>query len=74
MRGLFRSGRSNKGLGSIEWGKCCKPAYHPPWYGRCYDKNIMYAFDKRGWVTCDAKYFLVGSGAGDVIDSIALKK
>ena len=64
LRGLYRSGGSNKGLHAIEWGKCCKPAYHPSWYGRCYDKDIRRSFDRKGWVTCDANYFVVGLWRG----------
>ena len=65
LRGLYRSGGGNRGLDGIEWGKCCKPAYHPPSYGRCYDKDIKRAFDKKGWVMCEANYFVVGFWRGN---------
>ena len=40
---------------------CCKPENHPTEYGDCYDEDIRYTFDKKGWSECSKLgYFVTG--------------
>ena len=29
-------------------------------WGHCYDHDVTYSFDKKGWSTCNVDYYLVG--------------
>lgn len=62
LRGLYRSGGNS--IASIEYGKCCKPAYHPYYHGSCYNQDVASSFDSKGWSNCNAGYFLAGFWRG----------
>ena len=58
LQGLYRGDGNN--LHNIEYGKCCKPANHPYWWGSCYNQDIMLSFDKKGLSKCDDGYYMTG--------------
>lgn len=58
LQGLYRN--SCDKLYCIEYGKCCKPASHPYWWGHCYNQNVWSSFDKKGWSKCKDGYFIAG--------------
>ncbi|XP_028394008.1 uncharacterized protein LOC114518245 [Dendronephthya gigantea] len=58
LQGLYRSDGNN--LHNIEYGKCCKPANHPYWWGDCYDHDIKISFDSKGVSKCNAEYYMTG--------------
>ena len=58
LRGLYRS--SDDWLHNIEYGKCCKPANHPYWWGHCYEQSVLTSFDNKGTSKCNDGYFMTG--------------
>ncbi|XP_001639919.2 aerolysin [Nematostella vectensis] len=58
LQGLYRSG--DKWLHNIEYGKCCKPANHPHWWGHCYNQDVGRSFDNVGTSKCNDGYFMTG--------------
>ena len=58
LQGLYRSGDSK--LYNIEYGRCCKPANHPYWYGHCYEQDVTSSFDNQGTSKCNDGYFITG--------------
>ncbi|KAJ7370005.1 hypothetical protein OS493_034737 [Desmophyllum pertusum] len=59
LRGLWRGDSNN--VGSIEWGKCCKPSHHPYNWGGCYDEDVSNTFNKAGLSECkEAGHFIAG--------------
>ena len=58
LQGLYRSD-GNK-LHNIEYGKCCKPANHPYWWGSCYNQDIRLSFDKKGLSKCNDGHYMTG--------------
>jgi len=64
MTGLWRTGGDNAGIESIEYASCLEAAGHlhvgKDETPNCVTQNWMYAFDKPGWVSCNAGYYMVG--------------
>lgn len=59
LRGLNRG--SGNQVGSIEWGKCCKPSHHPYNWGDCYNEDVSNTFNKAGLSECTREgYFIAG--------------
>ena len=62
LQGIYRNGNLNDDswLWNIDYGKCCKPANHPRYYGSCYEQSVRLSFDEKGWSKCNDGYFLTG--------------
>jgi len=74
INGLYRSPKSCKGLNCIELAKCCKPASHPHYYGKCYDQDVSQTFDKKGLSKCNDGYFMTGIYKGGCDQLSCLEK
>lgn len=48
-------------LNHIDEGQCCHPQGHPDSYEHCYDEDVTYSFDNKGWSECkQAGYYMTG--------------
>ena len=74
MQGLRVNGKQ---VNNIEEGKCCHPQNHPDSYGHCYDKDVTYSFDKKGWSFCNEfgqGYYLTGLYKSDCNELYCIEK
>ena len=59
LNGIRISGEIN--LHQIEEAKCCRPHNHPDDYQDCYEEDVTYSFDRKGWSECRrSDYYMTG--------------
>ena len=57
FRGLYRLSGNQATIDFLKYGKCCKPAIDPPYYGRCYYQYVS-SFDRPGLFKCKDHYYI----------------
>ena len=64
MNGIRIAGE--KHLRDIDEVKCCRPQNHPDAYESCYEEDVAFSFDKKGWSECNLTgYYMTGFYKGD---------
>lgn len=62
-------------LHHIDEAKCCHPQGHPNSYEHCYDQDVTYSFDNKGWSECQqAGYFMTGFYKSDCNNIYCIEK
>ena len=61
LNGLRLSAGTPAYLQHIDEGQCCHPQGHPNTYEHCYDQDVTYSFENKGWSECQqARYYMTG--------------
>ncbi|CAH3043762.1 unnamed protein product [Pocillopora meandrina] len=62
-------------LHHIDEAKCCHPQGHPNSYEHCYDQDVTYSFDNKGWSECQqVGYYMTGFYKSDCNDIYCIEK
>ena len=75
LNGLRLGARYPAYLLHIDEGQCCHPQGHPNSYDHCYDEDVTYSFDNKGWSECQqAGYYMTGFYKSNCNDLYCIEK